>query len=60
MGLAGQVAYSSSARQTVRAVQALQIGRASSMVPSGSAWSMPPSRQSTWTVGRSAPGTIET
>ena len=28
--------YSSSARQTVVAVQALQMGRASSMVPSGS------------------------
>jgi len=51
--------YSSSSRQTERAVQALQMGRASSIVPRGSGYATPPSRQSTWTVGV-VPGTILT
>jgi hypothetical protein len=46
----------SSARQIVVAVQALQIGRASSIVPRGSGWSRPPRRQSTCTRGPSPPG----
>ena len=50
---------SSSSRQTERAVQALQMGRASSMVPSGRGWSTPPSRQSTWIEG-GLPGMMPT
>ena len=52
--------HSSSARQTVRAVQALQMGRASSIDPSGSGCSTPPSRHVTWTRERCGEGTIAT
>ena len=58
--LAAGTGQSSSARQTVVAVQALQISRASSMVPSGSGCSRPPSRQSTWTMRSGGCGRIET
>ena len=51
---------SSSARQTVVAVQALQMSRASSIVPRGSGCSGPPRRQSTATSAPVRPGRIVT
>jgi hypothetical protein len=41
-------------------VHALQIGRASSIVPSGSGYSAPPSRHVTLTVGAAALATMAT